>query len=107
MEPSEGCDLVVVEGDIGEVDEVVHPLDGFDVVEGEVEPLEVDEVTDVFDFLNDVIIELEFLQPDEGVEVLYLPDVWIGATVLKKERDRTLILPKLMLSLGMILFSFR
>lgn len=107
VQPSEGGDLIIVEGNVCQIDEAVHAFDGFDVVEGEVQPFQVDEVPDVFDFFNDVIIELEFLQPGERVQVLDLPDIFIAAALLKKDKERTLILPKLMLSLGMILFSLR
>ena len=63
---------------------------------------------DVLDLFDDVIIQLQLFQPDQRVEVLYLQDICMLRGVLKKERERTLIFPKLICgSLGIILFSVR
>lgn len=65
-------------------------------------------MADVLDLLDDVVVQLQLLQPCEGVQVLDLEDICMGRAVLRKERERTLILPKLIWgSLGIILFSVR
>jgi hypothetical protein len=65
-------------------------------------------VADALDLLDDVVVQLQLLQPREGVQVLDLEDVCVGEAVLRKESERTLILPKFICgSLGMILFSVR
>ena len=65
-------------------------------------------MADVFDFLDDVIVQLQFLEPSQCVEILDLQDVYLMDALLWKERERTLILPKLICgSLGIILFSVR
>ena len=65
-------------------------------------------MADVFDFLDDVIVQLQFLESGQCVEILDLQDVYLMDALLWKERERTLILPKLIWgSLGIILFSVR
>lgn len=65
-------------------------------------------MSNVFNFFDDVIIELQLFQPHQRIQVLDLQDIYMWYVILKKERERTLIFPKLICgSFGIILFSVR
>jgi hypothetical protein len=69
-------DLVVVEGEVADLGELVQPFDLGDAVEGEIEPREVHEVIDLLDLFDLVVVELQFGEAIQRAQVFDLLNIF-------------------------------
>lgn len=58
MQPVQDRDFVVVQGQVGQVDQLLQPLDLLDVVEGEVQPFQIPQMADVLNLFYDIVVQL-------------------------------------------------